>query len=267
METRPLAWLPLALLVAPLFGLSCTDLGVGTNDTIDGRVIVRIFERYSVYGLPDSPTIFLGMQTERIYPCCNFSILADIYSNASIVTVQLKGIFEPEACLTALGPATYSKPLALPAGTYQLVVVNGSKSDRRLLEVTTSSIRISPSTTTVSVVPSSLTWRIPAKSFAYVCGTTVESAWMCDAFRDSLLSIPSLREFTFPDSGEVPYPLKSSGYWHNAPARYFMYAEEADFESAGALLKRYAHETIGNKQGIGMYLQNWRNITFRSWLL
>lgn len=254
-----------ASLALILFGLSCTDFGAGTNTTIEGRVSVRIFEGYPLLERPDNPTILLGMQTERIYPCFNYSILADVFSGPGAITVFLKGIHRPEDCLRAVGPATYLKPLPLSPGSHHLVFAHGSASDRFMVEVTTSSIRISPTTATVAVVPSRLVWRIPAKSFAYICGTTAETAWMCDAFRDSLLSIASLREFSFPDSGEIPYPTASTGHWNDTPARYFLYADEADYDSAGAMLRRFAREVIGSNQGISIYLQNWRNVTIRSW--
>jgi hypothetical protein len=267
MRKRLGKWQSLVVLVFGLAQLSCKDLGVGVSTTVDGRVIVGLFEGYAVSGGPSEPKILLTMRTERIYGCCNFSILADVETGPRIITVTLQGIYEPEICLTALGPATYQTILPLSLGTYQLVMINGGACDKHTVEVTASSIRLTPGTSTVSSVLTPLSWRIPVRSFAYVCGTTVETAWIYNDFRDSLLKISSLREFSFPDSGQIPYPTSSSGHWQDNPAKYFTYATEADYDSAGALLKRYTHQVIGNKQGIGIYLTNWRNIQFMSWVL
>ena len=265
MGKRPRQWLPAMLLA--LAQLSCaTDFGVDANSPIDGRVKVSIFEGFPMNGQPGDPTIILAMQTEQTYGCINFSILADVDSKPGIITVTIRGIHKPEICLTAFGPATYRNTLPLSPGAYQLLVRNGSASDRHTLEVTGTSIRMTAGTSTVSIVSSTLSWRIPVRSFAYLCGTTVETAWMCESFRDSLLRIPSLREFTFPDSGDAPYPAASTGYWHNDPAKYFSYVTEADYDSAGAMLKRYTRQVIGDRQGIGLSLVNWRNIPFMSWV-
>jgi hypothetical protein len=269
LDKYPAVWLLFTVVVICFSGLSCaTDfgVGVGADSPIDGRVKISVFEGYLQYGQPGEPIMFLFLQTERSYGCFNFSILADVDVQPGVITVRLKGIFEPEICLTALGPATCTKPLALSPGTYQLVVLNGSAYDKHTLELTATSIRLRSGGSLVSVVSSPLVWRIPVRSFAYVCGTTVETAWMCQSFRDSLLKIPFIGEFTFPDSGKIPYPTSADGYWHTEPAKYFLYAAEADYDSAGAMLKRYTRQVIGNTQGIGLSLVNWRNISFMSWV-
>jgi hypothetical protein len=249
--------------------LSCTpmDFGVGTTEPVDGRVQIRIYEGFSTYGEEGNPEILLAMRTEEIYGCCNFSILADVEKAPGKVTVTLQGIFRPEICLTALGPATLIRSLPLETGTYRLVVRNGDVEDWHTLEVSDASIRLTEGSTFTSVVSTTLFWRVPPRSFAYLCGTTVEDAWIYQDFLDSLLAIPSVREFRFPASGEIPYPTSSSGYWQNQPARYFTYANEADFDSAGTRLVRYTREVIRDKQGIGLELLNWRNVSFMSWVI
>jgi hypothetical protein len=269
MDRYPSAWVLFTLAVIYLLQLSCaTDFGtgLGANSPIDGRVKISVFEGYPLSGQPGEPMMLLSLQTERIYGCFNFSILADLDVQPGVITVRLKGIFEPEICLTALGPATCTKTLPLSPGTYKLVVINGSAYDNHTLEVTATSIRLRSGSSLVSVVSSPLVWRIPVRSFAYACGTTVQTAWMCQSFKDSLLKIPFIGEFTFPDSGKIPYPTAADGYWHNEPAKYFLYATEADYDSAGAMLKRYTQQVIGNTQGIGLYLVNWRNTSFMSWV-
>ncbi len=247
---------------------SCeTDFGEGGMSPISGKVAIKVFEGPEHYEEAGVPSVLLEMHTEQIYPCMNFTIIGDVSTGQGLISVMLRGVYEPELCLTAFGPATYRRALPIGPGVYQLVVYNGFTSDRHTLEVTNSLIRIVPGTSAVSTIPARLSWRIPVCSFAYVCGTTTETGWMCEDFADSLLKIPGLREFSFPDSGEIPYPSVSSGTWHTEPARYFLYATEADYDSAGALLGRYTHAVIGDRQGILLYLLNWRNVWYRSWMM
>jgi hypothetical protein len=81
-----------------------------------------------------------------------------------------------------------------------------------------------------------------------------------------LLKEVDLEEFHFPDYGEIPYPRSSEGHYYNAPARYFKYDTEEDFDRAGKLLESYAESITVNYQGVGISLANWKGRFFYSWL-
>ena len=239
----------------------------GTMLPIDGKVIVSIAEGWFPWHEEGSPDVILTMNTERNYPCCNYSIEADVTVRTGSVYISLEHIYVPEICLTSPGPASYQSTLALGPGTYELVIEQLFLRDTYTLVVTESKIQIEGSPGRLTTLDKALSWRVPAQSFVYLCGTTTELSWMCDDFLDSLLALGSLQEFSFPDSGVIPYQASSSGHWYDAPGRFLRYGNEADFDSAGAVLQDYVQSVIGDSQGIGLSLTNWQNKQFRSWLM
>lgn len=257
-----------SILISLICIVSCDLLAPGNRLPVwtEGPVIFRISEAYESYGTEQDPVLYLTMQTEKIYGCCNFSIAADIDFTPDVITVSLREVIKPEICLTALGPALFREPFPVPPGTYTFTVRTADSTDTHTLVITDSSVVIRPGSTGISRPDTTLLWRFPRRSFAAVLGTTTETAWMCEAFIDSLKGLPALREFHFPDSGLIPYPTVSSGYWHNEPARYFTYSSEANFDTAGAVLSRFSRSVIGTQQGIGFFLVNWRNKWYRSWM-
>lgn len=260
------------LLIGVLSISSCSLVGIeeypGTTSPIEGRVFFSVYEGFASYDREQEPVVLLKMLTEKIYGCCNFAIVADVKVLPGMISVDLQGINKPPVCLTALGPASYDHQIDVAPGTYALVIKSNQGTDIHALVVTSDYIQVRPGSSLVSSPQATLVWRVPERSFAYICGTTIETAWMCSDFADSLMTLPGLSEFDFPDSGFIPYwPPNSDGYWHNEPARYFKYYAEADFDSAGALLTRYKRDIIQDQQGIGLSLINWRNKWYRSWMM
>jgi len=265
-----LLWL--AFLIVLLALTSCSLIGIeddtGTTSPIDGRVSFSIYEGFAGYRTEQDPVVLLTMLTEKIYPCYNFSIVADVNVRPGLITIDLQHVLEPAVCLTALGPATVEKQLNIPAGTYALFIKSHQGTDMHALEVTSTYFQIRAGTSTVSTPQASLVWRVPERSFAFICGTTSETGWICADFADSLTALPGLTEFSFPDSGYVPFwPPSSDGYWHNEPARYFKYNSEADYDLAGAMLARYKRDVIRDQQGLGLWLVNWHNKKYQSWMM
>jgi len=243
------------------------DPNGGRTEAIEGDIQFEVIETHANFGAVSDPVIALRMATEEIYPCCNYSIVNDVHIESGTIDVDLLHIYMPSICLTALGPATHTEFLENAAGTYDLIFTNGSATDRFQLTVTDSSVQVTEEAAGFMQPLETLAWRRPVQSFACICGTTVETAWMCDAFIDSLDALPALAEFSFPDSGLIPYPDSSSGYYHNTPSRYFRYAAEADFDSAGAILARFTRDVIADQVGVNISITNWRNKGYLSWML
>jgi hypothetical protein len=81
------------------------------------------------------------------------------------------------------------------------------------------------------------------------------------------LSTGRFEAFTFPDSGEIPYPREGGGHHYDMPVRYFRYETEADYDTAGAILERYSKEIISQYSGASISFYNWRDKAFHYWLL
>lgn len=242
-----------------------TESGKGDLRPLEGNLFVSVREGFPAYDTP--PEIYLTLRTEKIYPCSNWSVRFKQRNVENLYYFTIEGIYSPDICLTALGPATASQKFSLQEGDYILNFIYQGITDQYRLQITRDRIRLQPSLTQFTASGDSLIWRYPPRSFAYVCGTTQETQWIYQDFLDTLLQVVPLQEFQFPDSGKVPYPVAPQGYYVNLPARYFYYQKESDYERAGEVLRDYSQRIIKNYSGVGIYLMNWRNKYFYSWQL
>jgi len=233
---------------------------------IEGNIIISVHEGYQGYDSISEPSIMLSMATEKIYPCCNWSIISKVTVWSNKISIDLLGIRVPEIGLTALGPAKFTSFLDISEGEYLLYFSYRNVIDRYVLTVTDSSIEITEYVSQLTKPKFKLFWRYPPNSFVYLCGTTTETSWICEDFLDTLLSEIDLEEFQFPDFGEIPYPRSSDGHYYDMPAKYFFYKKDEDFDKAGEILESYTQNVISQYSGIGISLISWDNKKYFSWL-
>jgi len=245
-----------------------TFLGCGKKlEGIEENIIFSIREGYQSYNTISEPKIFLFMATEKENHCCADSIVAEVSISGDTIFIELLGIYLPEVRPRAFGPATAISFLDIPNGDYTVYFFNNGQTDTYVLTVTDGYISISKKVSHFTIPEFTLFWRYPSNTFAYLCGTTTATTWICEDFLDTLLSRVNLQEFIFADSGEIPYPKASMGYYYDMPAKYFHYDNEDDFEEAGEILTTYTHNVINQYQGIGIQLINWKNKRYYSWLV
>lgn len=251
-------------LVSAFFATRCS---ISDLLPVEGKIFFSVMEIHRSYDCNCAPDITLTMKTEKSYSCLGYQIKTEMFRSGGQIDLKILGIKPPKGfSLPALGPAATSKLLDLPEGTYALNLYYNYAVDHYHLIVKADSLQV------VSTVPSfsqpefTIFWRFPPNSFAYLCGTMTETSWICDDFLSRLLKEVDLEEFQFPDYGEIPYPRSSEGHYYNAPARYFKYDTEEDFDRAGELLKSYAESITVNYQGVGISLANWKGRFFYSWL-
>ncbi len=213
----------------------------GCNDTrnivtpIEDKIILAISEEYSAPDRIEEPTPALIMKTERIYGCLNYHIDHQFVRIGSELRLNISNVRQDI--------------------------------DRYSLHMTDSSISLVPSNTNVSTTRSELVWRYPRLSFAYYSGTMTGDEWLSQAFDDTLNKYLALERILVPPIGRWPYPLTSMGHYYDAPARFYRYTSEADYDTAGALLKAFSKSLLKDKPGAGFSLVNWRNKYYLSWLL
>jgi hypothetical protein len=264
---RTLASFLAAATLLLLLGCGIFDSSKGELRPIEGNIIFRFEEDYQDHGAISEPRIVLSMVTEKWYPCCNWSIRSQVIVQNREVLIRLFGIYVPEVCATAVGPAASRSLLNISTGEYSIFFSYRDVTDSYSLTVTDSSIQITDQISRFTKPKSELLWRYPSNSFAYLCGTTTETSWMCEDFLDTLFGEIDLEEFQFPDSGEIPYPCSSAGHHYDTPARYFFYDKDEDFDKAGEMLRSYTQDVIMPQSGIGISLIGWRNQRHLSWLL
>ena len=208
----------------------------------------------------------LVLTTEQIYGCCNFSIIANQSSSPNNIVLEIDSIFKPSICLTALGPASYRESINLEEnGSTVLSINNGSFINRFKIIVSDSLLYIDPIDTSYVKSTESYIWRFKNNSFVYSCGTTEETSWIYEAFKDSILSLTDVKQFFYPDYGRIPYQRSPSGYWVNHPCLFFTYNSEASWDKLKDMLVNYSINTLSQQMGVGVYIQNNKGEREWSW--
>ena len=106
------------------------DQSNGDIHPIDDTILFSIVDSIELSSWTGPRDWILGMSTETIYPCCNWSLEHYIVRDHNYITVNLLGIYEPDICLTALGPAVSSSALGISNGEYALTFAyNGMYDD------------------------------------------------------------------------------------------------------------------------------------------
>ena len=266
------AWLLGTLLLS--FATGCEDDTTGPIRTLplDGPVLFDVLEMYGDPGarVPDysavgEPRLALWLETEKEYGCGNFHIDTRWTPVGRTIRVELLRLSRLDggcALPPEFGPAADAFFLDLNPGDYTLAFTRNGDLNTFHLSVTTSSISTDPDSAAFTGAQHPLRWRKPPRSFVCLCATMTNTSWICEDFVNKLSEVVPLTEFRFPESGQAPYPTTSTGHDYDAPARYFLYGNEADYARAGDFLELYAHDVIGTNMDIGIALSNWRNERF-----
>lgn len=238
-----------------------------TTEPLDSNLLFNVSESFNDYSEDIFPSIYLNLSSEKIYGCMNNSINSMLNSNGNIISIDVIGIVVPDVCLTALGPATKRFKLDLREGEYQIIFNVNGKQNQFSLNITKDLIEVKEIKSSAVFCSINKTARFPEKSMAYLCGTTVDMKFIEEDFLDTLKSVIELTEITFPADCQIPFPDSSSGYWHNNPAKYFIYKSESDFDKIKEVLSLYKQNHFAGIDGIGISFYNWRNKYIYSWTL
>jgi hypothetical protein len=235
--------------------------------SLEGKLLLELYEGYEDNQLPSNPVIFLRLKTEKIYECSNFGISSSYNIRGDRIEILVNGIYEPEICLTALGPAVTKYQIGDLKGTFNVTIRSQRFTDEFKLVIDENFIRIEGDGSQNITVKDRYFNRYPERSFVYLCGTTLADTALCRMFIDTVKSVINIQQFEFPETGVIPYPAVSQGYQYNMPAKYFRYENEDDFMRIREIMKSFKDAYIKDKQGIGISVQNWRNVSFFSWVL
>jgi hypothetical protein len=122
---------------------SCTDKSttpLGTDRSIESKIEIGMWEDLD----PNGRYLQLICRTEKIYPCCNWSLVyKQLHNVPDRIQIEFLGIRIPDICATALGPAAASIEIGhLSSGTYPLFIVVKDHVDRAWLQVTSASYSV-----------------------------------------------------------------------------------------------------------------------------
>ncbi len=241
------------------------DRRFGTMDSLSGDVIVSFVEGHPYYSDTGDPVFFMRQKTRFVYPNYNNSIDYDVDVSPGEIEFSHKGVFFPDIHQTAFGPATSSSSFRMENGVYRILFEYRDMRDRYDVTIDDTLVRIVQLDSNYTQSTHQLFWRYRPQSFAVSCGTTTETAFLCQEFVDSLMASLSLTEFLYPDSGAIPFRRRSAGHYNDAKRRFFVYDKEEDFRLAHESLEKFTLSKIAGQKGIGISLESWRNQWARSW--
>lgn len=259
----------LFLFAIPLFSfLSCSifDFQDVQLEPLEGTIRFSVREGYQDITSISEPSIVLQMVTEKVYNQRPYYIISWTSVNGDEIFFDIWGVDGSKAYFDAFGPASSESFLDIANGKYSLYLSYRDTTDTYSLILTDSFIKVTNDMSQFTDPLFILFWRYPPNSFAYLCGTTTETSWICEDFLDTLLSEVDIEEFQFPDSGTIPYPCSSGGHYYDMPAKYFFYDTDEDFDKAGEISQSYTQRVISQYSGVGISLINWKNKKYYSWV-
>jgi hypothetical protein len=239
------------------------DDNYGTMTPLDSKIKFKVVESYEDYQSTSVPEIFIDMVTEKEYPCCNYGISTYSRFENRKVIVDIKGIYKPDICLTAFGPANTRVKLGYLKGVYEIELNGDSFTDNYNLLISDSLIILDGNGSAKTEPAAYFIYRYPHNSFAYAWSRGVPDSLFCLGFIDTLKSVISLNEFTFSNVAEIPYFQKPSQY---ESVSYYYYENESDFNKISSVMKSYKQAHFPNDE-VYVSIYSWKNKRILSWTL
>lgn len=191
--------------------------------------------------------------------------------SGSTIDVDITG-FEDTGTNEA-GPASAKIPLNLKNGQYTLVLKSGPTCvDRYSLRVEDAFIELKPthkaSFTNPGAPKESIYrfYRAPPNTFAVFCGTPKGYEKICDEFVNALTGKLSLKEFTFPNDGEIPFREEGTEQYMMRP-KFYTYPSSEAWKEVCAIAEEFVKHTVQGADGYKFQLSNEKGESFKSWLL
>jgi len=210
------------------------------------------------------PSLKLKLITSEIFPCFNYGLLTNEFTNDNELVIRFNEIITPEICLTAFGPAI--SYIDLPENTDKITFINGNIIDKYSIEIIQTKISITLIESNFTDLLYKKTFRIPENSFAYVSGTNTNNTNIYYDFLEILNQNPNFEEFEFEGDGRIPYPESSDGHWINHPSKFFKYSNFEDFNDLASVLNNYSTENIEENSGVSISIYSWNNTSYYSWI-
>ena len=258
----------MALLVMLALGTGCSeDADRGVYGPVDSRIEIGLVEDLNAGGR----TLSLNCSTEKIYGCYNFLILNEAQVSGSTVTLFFTGIYKPQICLRALGPARAVIHLGtLPDGTYLLSAAANGQALRTDLTVSDTAYRIGSGGAPWVVFPHPELLRVPEGTiWGYAGYHAAGSAHIVQSFLDSLQSLGARAHryatgdygyFTIDSTGAIEPPL-NHGYYFIRP---FIFHFPFPMSPVRDLVFSFG-KNFGDSLNIGVYGSHGE--VFDSWVL
>lgn len=238
-------------------GLSSREMG-----KIGGGVSFGIVETHRFHESEiGEPELALYLKTEEPFGCVNYSLDLDVEIEGQDLFVTLRGVIEPDVCLTAIGPAISYTRLPISEGEYTLHFSYSGERDSYQISISSQSVDISPANGEFTRRQEERLWRYPDRSFALVCDVEQSGEEACTSLKSLLLSEIDLSELWFSGEGRIPFPSQADEVGHEWRASYFQLAHDEDF----SLVRQAFCSFVSPLPEVAAYLSSWRNELVFSW--
>lgn len=240
------------------------------KDSMESKIDSDI--KISMWENSDSTGRVLEFQceTEKVYGCCNYTILHSLTINGSNIEIHFTGIYQPQMCLTSFGPARATIELAsLPNGTYPLTIRVERHKSRGHLIVTSDYYEIDLDETARLEIMTPVLRRIPTNTIWGTVGYhSNSSSMLVQSFVDSLqFSGASVQTYTpgyygyFEiDQNNAIMPPENHGYYFIRP---FIFAYSGNSENIRTLVRNYG---VNFGDSLNIDLRSTRGDHFMSWV-
>lgn len=188
----------LTLICFTIFGCSSDDTNDNyskyiTNDSIATDINFMPEQVYSNSNKTEPPILKLKLITEKQFLCINYSLVTTQFIDGNEFIIRFDEIIAPEVCLTASGPAI--SYIDLPENISKITFINGDIIDKYSIEISQEKISILQIEKNFTNYLYNKTFRIPEKSFAYVCGTNTDNTYIYKDFSAIIEGNPNFVEF------------------------------------------------------------------------
>lgn len=166
---------------------SCSkDNEISNSDRINSDIKVVMIE-----GLSDSKNVLnINSETIEQQPCINHSLIAKHEINGNNIQIRYSGIYRPDICLTAIGPARTGYSFDLSNGNYNIEFINDNISNSALLSVDNEKYIIKMLSASNIIVERDTLYKIPIRTYWGTIGYHQESSEvLVDSFFDSLKQV------------------------------------------------------------------------------
>ncbi len=228
-------------------------------DTDIGEIIVNPFERLS----ESNRDFMLHCSTVDIYPCSNYMIAVNSQRKEKDISVDFLGTYEPDICLTALGPATCKMNFGmLPIGTYTISINKHGQKNTGRLTVDDKKYSLELDTKNGIQIEHEMVYKIPERAiWGYIGYIQNDDMVWINHFIDDLKKLGAeelclekgyYSYFTVDETGNIIAP-ENKGFQYIKTLLFRL--NDSNTENVDRLVEQYKQQY--GTSGISIY--NWKN--------
>ena len=242
------------ILIVLLSSISCEKTSNYESQLVDSDIVIRMREEL---GNPTRSLEF-GLQTEKAYPCINYSLITNSTTTTDKISIEVLGINAPTICLTATGPAGSTIPVSsIQNKSYDIEFKLGTNISTGKLICTSNEFKLQMNDLLQIKIDGPVLKRVPVNTIWGTVG--YHSSTTSDKVNDFINSIVTAgaSEVNLEDgnynyfeigNSKIKEPT-NSGYWFT---KTFVYKFNGDKNLVRSIVKDYS-KNFGELMSISVY--------------